>query len=96
MNKWISTLALGAVLAIPAGAAFAQAAKPPVQNVSAKKHPNLAAAQRLTDQAFEKLTASQQANEFDEGGHAAKAKDLLDQASKEMKQAAEFDNSKKK
>ena len=95
MNKWISTLALGVVLAIPAGAAFAQAAKP-VQNVSAKKHPNLAAAQRLTDQAFQKLTASQQANEFDEGGHAAKAKDLLDQASKEMKQAAEADNAKKK
>lgn len=96
MNKWISTLALGVVLAIPAGAAFAQAANPPAQNVSAKKHPNLAAAQRLTDQAFQKLTASQQANEFDEGGHAAKAKDLLDQASKEMKQAAQSDNAKKK
>jgi len=94
MKKLISALALGVVLAVPAGAAFAQTK--PVQNVSAKKHPNLAAAQKLVDEAFQKITASQQANEFDEGGHAAKAKDLLDQANKELKQAAEFDNAKKK
>jgi hypothetical protein len=95
MNKWISTLALGVALAIPVGAVFAQAAHPPAQNVG-KKHPNLEAAQRLATQAYQKLAASQAANEFDEGGHAQKAKELLDQVNQQIKQAAEFDNSKGK
>ncbi len=51
-------------------------------------HPNLAAAQKLAAQAFEKLTAAQTANEYDLGGHAAKAKDLLKQANDEIKLAA--------
>jgi hypothetical protein len=64
----------------------------PAKNVNPNRHPNLAAAQRLTAQAFEKITAAQQANEWDMEGHAAKAKDLLDQANKELKQAAEAAN----
>lgn len=70
---------------------FAQM-KPPAENISSKKHPNLAAAQRLCDQAFEKIQAAQSANEFDLDGHAAKAKELLDQASRELKQAARASN----
>jgi hypothetical protein len=70
---------------------FAQM-KPPAENISSKKHPNLAAAQRLCDQAFEKIQAAQGANEWDLDGHAAKAKDLLDQASRELKQAARASN----
>ena len=62
--------------------------KPPVDNISPKRHPNLAAAQRLCDQAFEKIQAAQAANEWDMGGHAAKGKELLEQASREFKQAA--------
>ena len=62
--------------------------KPPGQDISGKKHPNLAAAQRLCDQAFEKIQAAQQANEWDMDGHASHAKELLDQASHELKQAA--------
>lgn len=76
------------------GLAFAQ--KKPAQNVSGKRHPNLAAAQHLTAQAFQKVTAAQQANEWDMEGHAAKAKDLLDQANNELKQAAEAANKNKK
>ena len=76
-------------------AAPAPPQKKPVQNVSPKKHPNLAAAQRLTAQAFQKVTAAQQANEWDMEGHAAKAKDLLDQANNELKQAAEAANENK-
>lgn len=76
------------------GLAFAQ--KKPAQNVSAKRHPNLAAAQHLTAQAFQKVTAAQQANEWDMDGHAQKAKDLLDQANNELKQAAEAANKNKK
>jgi hypothetical protein len=56
------------------------------------RHPNLAAAQRLAKRAFEKIVAAQEANEFDLGGHAAKAKDLLDQANAELKAAAETAN----
>ena len=67
-------------------------AEQPAQNVSKGKHPNLAAAQRLTNQAFEKITAAQQANEWDMQGHAKKAKDLLDQANNELKQAAQAAN----
>jgi hypothetical protein len=65
---------------------------PPVRNVSPAKHPNLAAAQRLTDEAYNKITAAQEANEWDMQGHAAKAKELLDQANRELKQAAEAAN----
>ena len=64
----------------------------PVDNVSNQKHPNLAAAQRLSTQAYEKISQAQQANEWDMGGHAAKAKDLLDQVNRELKEAAEAAN----
>jgi F0F1-type ATP synthase membrane subunit b/b' len=70
-------------------------AQKPVQNISGKRHPNLAAAQHLCEQAFQKITAAQQANEFDMEGHAQKAKDLLDEANRELKQAAEAANRKK-
>jgi hypothetical protein len=64
----------------------------PKNNVNPNRHPNLAAAQRLSQQAWEKITAAQQANEWDMDGHAAKAKDLLDQANNELKQAAQAAN----
>ena len=64
----------------------------PERDVSRARHPNLAAAQRLTDQAFNKITAAQQANEWDMDGHAAKAKELLEQANHELKAAAEAAN----
>ena len=63
-------------------------ATPPAQNVSARRHPNLAAAQRDCGYAFDKITAAQRANEWDRGGHAKRAKELLSQASDEIKQAA--------
>jgi hypothetical protein len=67
-------------------------AAPPADNVSGKRHPNIAAAQRLSTQAYEKIVAAQQANEFDMDGHAQKAKDLLDQVNRELKAAAEAAN----
>ncbi len=70
-------------------------AKDPVRNVSAKKHPNIAAAQKLVTQAFAKIEAAQKANEFDLGGHAQKAKDLLSQANDELKLAATVANENK-
>ncbi len=78
-----------AIALLCAGAAMAQK---PVENVSGKRHPNLAAAQNLSQKAFEKVTAAQVANEWDMDGHAAKAKELLDQVNQELKMAAQAAN----
>ncbi len=72
------------------------AQKKPERNVSPTRHPNLAAAQRHCAQAYERTVAAQKANEWDLGGHAQKAKELLDQASHELKLAAEASNADKK
>jgi hypothetical protein len=68
--------------------------KPPARNISPKRHPNLAAAQRLVDQAFNRITMAQKANEWDLQGHAEKAKNLIDQASAELKMAAQASNAR--
>jgi hypothetical protein len=88
ISKAIMGVVLGAAL-VGGGLALAQK---PVEDVSGKRHPNLAAAQRLSQQAFEKITAAQQANEWDMDGHAAKAKELLDQVNNQLKLAAEAAN----
>jgi hypothetical protein len=92
MRKPTSIL-LALALAAPFGLALAK--DPPATNVSAKKHPNLAAAQRAALEAFSKLEDAQRANEYDLGGHAAKAKDLLRQANDEIKLAAQASNDRK-
>ena len=58
------------------------------EKVSFRRHPNLAQAQNLIESAMGKISAAQQANEFDMGGHAARAKQLLGQAYEEIKLAA--------
>ena len=88
MNKSLIRLLL-ALAVVLGGIALAQK---PVENVNPNRHPNLAAAQRLTEMAYNKLVAAQEANEFDLGGHAAKARELLDQANQQLKMAAEVSN----
>jgi hypothetical protein len=83
----IATVTLSLLAA--AGIALAQR---PARNVSGARHPNIAAAQRLCQQAWEKIGAAQQANEWDMQGHAQKAKELLDQVNNELKLAAEAAN----
>ena len=87
---------IGAALAVALIGAGAAVAQRPVDNVSGRRHPNLAAAQRLSQQAWEKITAAQRANEWDLEGHAAKAKELLDQVNRELKLAAESANKNRK
>ena len=82
---------LGSVLILLLIGGLAVAQKP-VQNVSASHHPNLAAAQRLSAQAWEKVVQAQRANEWDMQGHAQRAKNLLDQVNNELKLAAEAAN----
>lgn len=83
-------LALLAVVA--AVVACAASAQVPVQNIDPERHGNLAAAQRLVVQAFERLSDAQNANDYQLGGHAGRAKDLLRQANEEIKLAAEAAN----
>ena len=77
------------MLMLAGSAAFAQE---PMRNVNPKRHPNIAAAQRLSQKDYEKIVAAQQANEWDMDGHAQKAKELLDQVNHELKEAAEAAN----
>ena len=67
-------------------------AQKPRENISSERHPNLAAAQRFSRQAWERIAAAQEANEWDMEGHAQKAKNLLDQVNNELKLAAEAAN----
>jgi hypothetical protein len=90
MKTRIYAFVFGALLVV-GGIAIGQ----PVKNVSGGRHPNIAAAQRLSNQAFEKIVAAQQANEWDMQGHAQKAKNLLEQANNELKLAAEAANRNK-
>jgi hypothetical protein len=85
-------LALGGLLTLVMVCSGIAVAQMPKDNVSGNKHPNLAAAQHLSRQAWEKINAAQQANEWDMNGHAAKAKELLDQVNNELKLAAEAAN----
>ena len=70
MKKRIA-VSISALLLLLSMAASAQR---PARNVSGRRHPNLAAAQRLSRQAWEKIMAAQKANEWDMQGHAQKAK----------------------
>ncbi len=88
----IKTRILAAVfgsLLIIGGVAVAQR---PREDVAPGRHPNLAAAQRLCRQAWNRVMDAQRANEWDMQGHAQRAKELLDQASNELKIAAEAAN----
>ena len=67
-------------------------AQRPKERVSSARHPNLAAAQRLSQQAWQRVVDAQRANEWDLGGHAQRAKELLDQVNKELNLAAEASN----
>ena len=86
-NTRIAVPVLSSLLLI-GGFAIAQ----PKKDISAGRHPNLAAAQRLSSQAYERIIQAQQANEWDMQGHAQKAKDLLEQANNQLKMAAEAAN----
>jgi hypothetical protein len=81
----VRKIALGSIFGLAMfGAGFTVAQGP--------RHPNLRAAQDLINQAFDRITAAQQANEWDMDGHAAKAKALLVDAKEQIRLAAEAAN----
>jgi len=67
-------------------------AQRPKENINPARHPNLAEAQDLSRRAWQKVVDAQRANEWDMNGHAARAKELLDQVNNELKRAAETAN----
>jgi hypothetical protein len=85
MNVW-KPVALVAIsgLALSLGTQVAMA--------GGDKHPNLTAAAGDLQGASNKLSAAQQANEFDLGGHAAQAKSLVAQAAEQVRLAREASN----
>jgi hypothetical protein len=91
IKKRALSVILGAFVCI-GGMALGQR---PKENISKQRHPNLAAAQRLSEQAWQRIVDAQKANEWDLAGHAQKAKELLDQANNELKLAAQASNQRK-
>ncbi len=86
----------GGVLALALIGMAGLAQQVPSEGVRGSRHENLAAAQQLIRQAYEKIDAAQKANHSDLGGHAQKAKDLLDQANRELGMAADAANANHK
>jgi hypothetical protein len=85
------TAVIGSLLVV-GGVAVAQL---PKENISGKRHPNLAAAQQLSQQAYEKIVMAQEANEFDLQGHAQMAKNLLERVNNQLRMAATASNNRK-
>jgi hypothetical protein len=87
-NNVIRTLVMCSVMA-GTSMMFAQG---PAQNIDPNRHSNLASAQASIAHAYQKIETAQQANRDRLGGHGEKAKQLLTQASQELKEAAEYAN----
>lgn len=89
MRKSILSVIAGVVLLSSVGAVYAEE---PTLNVSPRRHPDIAAAQKLSRQAYDKITRAQRINRYDMEGHAQNAKVLLDQVNDELKLAAQAAN----
>ncbi|MBS1852427.1 MAG: hypothetical protein JST79_16090 [Acidobacteria bacterium] len=82
-KKMISTLVL-----LAATCALLYAASAPTVTVDSSRHGNLASAQQSIVAAWQSINTAQQENRNHLGGHAEKAKDLLNQANQEIQYAA--------
>jgi hypothetical protein len=67
-------------------------AQEPVEDISKKIHPNLAAAQHHVVEANRFIAVAQKDNHYDTKGHAEKARELLVQVNRELKLGAEAAN----
>src|SRR5271154_5202477 len=88
MNRKILILA-AVVVSVAASSSFAVAQAPTV-TIDPQSHGNLAAAQESIVVAFIRISDAQQANDDHLGGHAGRAKELLNQANEEIRLAADF------
>ena len=90
LRNIVLSSALGGVL-ICGGVVLAQEPRPNITD----KYPSLLDAQRHIQQAYEKIDMAQQAHHGELGGHGEKAKQLLAEANRELKEAAEYLNHEK-
>ena len=88
MKTFAKSMVVAGML-VTASAALAQE---PAQNIG-MRHGNLRAAQQSVLEAFDYITKAQIDNRYDLGGHAGRAKELLREASDELKMAAQTANS---
>lgn len=88
-------LYLSAILAICFLCIGVALAQHPETNIDPRRHPNLAEAQHHIVEAFNKIEEAQRDNKDQLGGHADRAKQLLDQANRELKEAAEYANGRR-
>jgi hypothetical protein len=91
MRKKTLLINLALIVALGLGAELLGQGGPPSVNVG-DRHGNMRAAQELIQQAWIKVDTAQQDNNYNLGGHAGRAKELLAQASDEIKQSAEAAN----
>lgn len=89
MRNSILSVIAAALLLCSVSAVYAEE---PVLNVNPRRHPDIAAAQKLSQQAHAKITRAQRANRYDMEGHAQNAKELLEQVNDELKLAAQAAN----
>jgi len=89
MNKKVR--ALNSVVAILLFCGLTLAQEPAV-NIDKTRHANLAAAQRLIAEANKSIMLAQKDNRYDMNGNATKARQLLVEASEQLKAAAETAN----
>lgn len=67
-------------------------AQEPVVDIDKNRHPNLAEAQRLVVEANHFIAEAQKDNRYDMKGHAEKARQLLVEVNRELKEAARAAN----
>ena len=83
---------IGTALGLVLGCSGALVAQAPVVNIG-DRHGNLRAAQQYIVSAWQRIDEAQQDNNYNLGGHAGRAKDLLVQADEELRLAANVANS---
>ena len=70
------------------------AAQQPTVDIDTDGHGNLSSAQEYVVMAWQRIDRAQKINNYDMGGHAARAKELLEQANAEIRAAADVLNAK--
>jgi hypothetical protein len=83
---------IGTALGLVLGCSGALLAQAPVVNIG-DRHGNLRAAQQYIVSAWQRIDEAQQDNNYNLGGHAGRAKELLVQADEELRLAANVANS---
>ncbi len=78
-----------AVLLVLAGVAVAQR---PAEDIDARRHPHLASSQHHLAAAWQEAETARTDNHEELGGHAEKALEHIQAASRELKEAAEYAN----